>query len=676
VTPRYYCICLWYCIQGDILTSLCQLLLALADRRGYVPKPMAMSRSTLKLPEELDKLLFASSSRDASSSSSSISLPSLSSFSSLTYVHPNVEISTTQHNNNVTHGRGLIVKEEAASSSQNNNINHNNNNHILAGDVLFVTPPTVDASVEAALRVYMAKGGRTVSLQDIAETLLLKEMKRVLRNNSINNNNKKKNSSQKVAASFVVLQSQHLQNETTSDKQQQEQSSSSSSSPVVDDKDKLLSILLGNGDEDTVKKLLNDGKYTLLNNNNDEWLRGIIRQNAFGPDFHHYARIQDEMASQDPSRHNNCSKSYTRILGMYPLAAMINHSCTTNATRIFVPVLVGNNNHNNTTTTTTTTIVNLMVAIATQDMAPGQEITWSYISPIQGRAERQAALSHYGFTCHCPRCCCIRDHDHDHYQQQWDNDDNDDDNDNKDRIFAAQLLRGCSDGKRSAKEADNNQQEEEVILRRHSLRVSLTQQYMNYFNQELSQLLLLQQQQQQPSTTGPSASLEEAQAQQQRQQQQQQQLYTRYKEILQHATSLHESFVVIHNASTEHVSIVHLCYELATKLASLVLPKNNNSNNTNASSSNDGRQEEEAEEEKEEFHDDDDEKIMLSTAYWMKALQRVHQCRYSKYVVVDTDNNNNTNNAEALAVTRKLLQHTKLVLRTPQGWHQAKHRFI
>ena len=137
----------------------------------------------------------------------------------------------------------------------------------------------------------------------------------------------------------------------------------------------------------------------------------------------------------------------------------------------------------------------------------------------------------------------------------------------------------------------------------HSIRLAFTNQYIARFNQLLS-----------TNTTNDG---------------------TVYRRVLVEASKLHQAFSQLHKASTEHLSIVHLCYDLATQL--------NKSGRNNS---------------------DDDESSITSTVYWMEQLKDLHKCRYSAHSVTD------------VKVLRALLQHTKLTLRTQQGWQQTTHCFI
>ncbi|KAL3812037.1 hypothetical protein ACHAXA_008943 [Cyclostephanos tholiformis] len=118
---------------------------------------------------------------------------------------------------------------------------------------------------------------------------------------------------------------------------------------------------------------------------------GIIRRNGFGPDFHNYNKIATCWTERANSEH-----CYNRVLGIYPLAAMINHSCCPNAVRVFGSIPTQNGIKSK---------KEVMIAHANANIPNGTEITWSYISPATPFAvRREMLLSKYGFTCHCPRC--------------------------------------------------------------------------------------------------------------------------------------------------------------------------------------------------------------------------------------------------------------------------------
>lgn len=104
----------------------------------------------------------------------------------------------------------------------------------------------------------------------------------------------------------------------------------------------------------------------------DEHLLHIIRRNAFGPDFVSYERLE---------HHPNVRPF--RLLGIYPLAAMINHSCVSNAVRVYAG--------------------ETMVVHTSQPIAAGTEVLWSYVSPIDPMRQEVLQRQH-GFTCTCDQC--------------------------------------------------------------------------------------------------------------------------------------------------------------------------------------------------------------------------------------------------------------------------------
>lgn len=109
----------------------------------------------------------------------------------------------------------------------------------------------------------------------------------------------------------------------------------------------------------------------------DSHCRLMIRRNAFGPDFVTY----DDIAKH----HSALSSSSYRLLGLYPLAAMINHSCISpNAVRVYKN--------------------DWMVVHASQDIKKGDEIVWSYVPLCQPYPERTKSISSFSFTCTCERC--------------------------------------------------------------------------------------------------------------------------------------------------------------------------------------------------------------------------------------------------------------------------------
>jgi hypothetical protein len=73
-------------------------------------------------------------------------------------------------------------------------------------------------------------------------------------------------------------------------------------------------------------------------------------------------------------------------VGLFPKIARINHSCRPNCGNYWDEKS------------------NLRVIYAARDIAPGEEITVSYIPLLKSTKERQARLVQYGFTCDCSAC--------------------------------------------------------------------------------------------------------------------------------------------------------------------------------------------------------------------------------------------------------------------------------
>jgi SET domain len=146
-----------------------------------------------------------------------------------------------------------------------------------------------------------------------------------------------------------------------------------------------------------------------------EELRQIIRRNAFGPDFITLESMQRKWQAAALTETAVSSANVTlssssheatnlppRILGLYPLAAMINHSCWPNAVRVYgqwpgTASLASSSSSFHPS--------ECMVVHASHDIMAGDEVVWSYIPPVQAVCQRRTILqSTHGFWCTCPRC--------------------------------------------------------------------------------------------------------------------------------------------------------------------------------------------------------------------------------------------------------------------------------
>lgn len=107
-------------------------------------------------------------------------------------------------------------------------------------------------------------------------------------------------------------------------------------------------------------------------------------------------------------------------------------------------------------------------------------------------------------------------------------------------------------------------------------------------------------------------------------------------QTLQMATQLHFSFVSCNNASTEHLSVLHLCYDLSAVLLTRLMRGDNPDATARA-------------------------KVQLG--FWTEQLKRAHMIRYGSL-------------GEELEHVRGVMKHSKLILRDPRGWFLAGDKFI
>ncbi len=271
---------------------------------------------------------------------------------------------------------------------------------------------------------------------------------------------------------------------------------------------------------------------------------------------------------------------------MYPLAAMLNHSCSANALRSYVG--------------------ETMVAHACKDIKAGTEINWGYIPPTQQLNVRRRTLKKsHGFVCKCERCvvesrqlrndvlpstlkaCFSR-------ASRWNMDLIDVSNED----ISKQEL--CSTFVALEETISSSSLSNEV---KRYLRVAFTNIHINYFNATLSTL----------HGTGNVISANETR-----------------KAVLSSATQLHFAFCASHNASTAHLSVLHLCYELISII-----------------------------------HQSSDDKIqsMKSVKFWTEALKKAHLTRYGP---IGSD----------IKCIRKCLIHTRTVLRERDGFLKAEFNFL
>jgi hypothetical protein len=302
---------------------------------------------------------------------------------------------------------------------------------------------------------------------------------------------------------------------------------------------------------------------------------------AFGPDFITYDKIEKQW------NESNLTYFPPHVLGIYPLAAMLNHSCSANAVRSYAG--------------------EVMIVHATKLIMKGSEIVWGYIPATQEFSQRRRALKkRHGFVCMCERCT----------------------------IESKQLKRGIlpitlqysidnaskwNSGLLDVANIDDSSKRqlcsayitlEETVFGSSSisndvkrlLKIGFTNLHFNYFNAMLSNL---------GDATG-------AQKQEVREM------------VLNGATHLHFAFCACNNASTEHLSLLHLCYELINVI-----------HQTNS----------------------DKTKTIAKVRFWTEQVKKAHLVRYGAM-------------GNDLSCIRNALVHTRTILRQKDGFLKATYSFL
>lgn len=451
---------------------------------------------------------------------------------SLPYIGP-ISISTS-----VVHGRGLVASRD-----------------IEAGECLFITRPVLSANVPQSRECFNRHSrcptryepSYAGELEGYAEDTLLDEL------TCLSN----------------ILEDEELQTSENLDMARRifgafrAQMSSSDSAPAVHEMD----VLLATGDHpvnlDTSEHYIED-----------EEALGIIRRNAFGPDFHNFDAIARRWTQTWPQE--ECF--YNRILGVYPLAAMINHSCCPNAIRVFGTV--PKSEIGTTVIDEECTGKDVMIVHASTKISRGEEIVWSYIPPCGPVQRRRHMLKKYGFVCECTRCA-------------------------KELEVADKLiptLETPDDQKplieRIELALSNSGMPNEC---QRLLRVGYSTMYIDYFNAALRNM---------PNKNERGVS-----------------------DLLKLATQLHFSFVQCNNACTEHISILHLCYELVSITHMNAKDGGERTKTTNL------------------------------IRFWTEQLKRAHMVRYGEL-------------GHNLELVRKAMKHTQLVLRSDGGFFRVGCKFI
>lgn len=305
-------------------------------------------------------------------------------------------------------------------------------------------------------------------------------------------------------------------------------------------------------------------------------LKQILLRNAFGLEF-----LTWESVSQCWLSNDSMKRSYNphHLLGIYPLAAMINHSCTPNAVRIYL----GNN----------------MIVHASSSIAAGEEIVWPYLPPTMLVTDRRNTLKKlHGFICKCERCMFeakylkldnIPANLKTSLEQaiKWNESLIDFSADTPDTLDEICLVFKNLECTTLSSPVLNNE------MKRY-LRLGLVKAFFNMYNA----LLLISDQ--------------------------------NMDMVLASACQLHLSFVAIGaNGSTEHLSLLHLCLEIASSRCKQSV----------------------------------DEDSRRDVKFFTEQLKRAHLVRFGPL-------------GGDIESVRKMMQHTKLVLRQKDGILKTTFRFI
>jgi SET domain len=446
----------------------------------------------------------------------------------------------------VSHGLGVVASR-----------------HVQAGECLLVTRSAVSCDMSEVFKEWKTRYSATSNqeesapqtlLEKVAEEVLLKAMRKKLQSDD--------KTDKAIAQSFLMQLSQ-------GDKRM------AHNFQLPEHQAELVATLAGRAMDST---FLPPTEWDM----DDTKLLGIIRRNSFGPDFASYETVEAQWKKCWEG--NKPPSSPSRLLGLYPLAAMINHSCIPNALRVFVGG-------------------EWMVVHASVNIAKGEEIVWSYLPPILTYPRRRQQLEElHGFVCQCVRC--------EKEQEAASCSD----------IYvmpeSLKLFQGSSGGVSSSTEsrhqftrdllkweertfADDTSHSNEV---RRFWKMGNANLYINYLNAVLMDL--------------PNNAPEEVDA-------------LRANLVIK-AMELHFCFVSCHFACTEHLSVIHLCYELVAVLHS---------------------------------RSPDPDKTISKVKFWTEQLKRAHMVRYG-CLGHDVDK------------VRAIMKHTQIVLRNKNGVEIVPYDFI
>jgi hypothetical protein len=293
----------------------------------------------------------------------------------------------------------------------------------------------------------------------------------------------------------------------------------------------------------------------------------VARRNAFGPDF-----ITTEVVERRWKQ--DADWKPPRLTAHFPVAAMINHGCRPNAVRVFAG--------------------DVMIVHTCHSVSEGDELLWSYIPVALPYPERQKRLGEtHGFVCRCERCAAE--------EPVW-------------KRHGTRL-----DKLARSPPAFAWRQLEEFLssedLSSNEVKRYVRTCYVPTYMQSLNDQLLIQQ------TFREGAPNDAVVASVSRMK----------KELLDDlCTQLHFSLAATHNASTEHVSILHVCYDLASAL---------------------------------HVDAEDQSQTIGQVRFWTDQLKRAVMVRYGPL-------------GHSPERVRRMMQHTRTVLRQKDGMDAVQHKFI
>jgi hypothetical protein len=247
----------------------------------------------------------------------------------------------------------------------------------------------------------------------------------------------------------------------------------------------------------------------------------------------------------------------------------------------------------------------MMVAHANTNITAGQEIVWSYLPPTQPYPVRSDTLKNrYGFECTCERCvveeaawnkgpCAELLQESCKSVASWNQVNLDISLQNQGSDSLASAVQKLQDDILGNSSFSNE-------LRRY-LRVGYMHLYINFLNATLATV---------PVNPADANAMKER--------------------LLGTCMELHFAFCECHNASTEHLSILHLCYELVAFMHTAAVDKTN---------------------------------TPPKLQFWTEQMKQAHMIRYG-------------NLGNDLDSVRKVMHHTRTVLRNRDGMESVKYHFI